>query len=142
MTPQQTAEGLSMDDLEAKRLFPTRPDLQEIFVAQRRCPKGQMTDRMKQLTDPQYALKQENARLISELRAAREEGWQDIETAPLNVQGLVWSPDASDRTDCFGTVKEYQDGGRFVTSAWLGYSFTHWRPLPAPPARTASEASS
>lgn len=69
------------------------------------------------------------------LTAAPEgvEGWLLLHDAPLDTQGLVWSPEAADRTDCFGTVKAFQDGGRFVTSQWLGYEFTHWRPLPAPP---------
>jgi hypothetical protein len=62
------------------------------------------------------------------------QGWLKLADAPLGVVGSVWSPDMPDRNDLQGSVYEYSDGGRGVSSVNRGSTFTHWHALPAPPA--------
>jgi hypothetical protein len=56
--------------------------------------------------------------------------WISINDAPLEVEGLVWSPSAPDRVDATGKVVAYSSGERFVASSWRGTEFTLWHPYP------------
>lgn len=85
-------------------------------------------------------------RLVAALEAAREYGWQPIETAPkpdIGADGfgkrLLLVVDCGD-----GTIPSVRRGYWAGTDWYLdcciglatacGYRVTHWRPLPAPPA--------
>ena len=70
-----------------------------------------------------------------ELRAYRKDGWQPIETAPMDGKflvwadhGLPWPASASDgviRSNAHGSVNNPKD--RYSLTA------THWMPIPAAP---------
>ena len=72
---------------------------------------------------------------LRELRAYRKEGWQPIETAPMDGKflvwadhGLPWPASASDgviRSNAHGSVNNPKD--RYSLTA------THWMPIPAAP---------
>ena len=64
-------------------------------------------------------------------------GWLDIDDAPINVPGHVWSPAYPERTDLQGTIYEFNVDGkleRHVTgNGNTGMTFTKWHPFPEPP---------
>lgn len=77
------------------------------------------------------------AEAAAALEAAREDGWQPIETAPNEAWFLVHSDRGwiglARRSDPDYAPDEgwFEDEHtEFLDPAWL----THWRPLPAPPA--------
>lgn len=63
-----------------------------------------------------------------ELRERETQGWQPIETAPLEERIIVGGPD---------WVGEVMAGSKDEWRKWQ-YPPTHWMPLPAPPAQPAS----
>ena len=76
-----------------------------------------------------------------------ERAWQPIETAPdddglLHVRG-VWVHDrASGKRLYFDAVAGYLEDGEFVTASgdhygWRPEDYTHWMPIPPPPADLA-----
>jgi hypothetical protein len=58
-------------------------------------------------------------------------GWQDIETAPMDTEVLLYWNDWTD-TDCYEAG--YAGGGR--PRAWRHGAATHWMHLPTPPERS------
>ena len=92
----------------------------------------------------------EKLRAAAALEAAREDGWQPMETAPKPAMGangfgkrLLLVVDCGD-----GTIQSVRIGYWEGTDWYLdccvglatdyGYRVTHWRPLPAPPAIDAA----
>jgi hypothetical protein len=62
-----------------------------------------------------------------------EPQWRKIESAPVNMDGIVWCKELVERNDIIGMVCEYSDGKRFISSQARGFIFTHWHPLPKAP---------
>lgn len=65
------------------------------------------------------------------------DGWQPIDSAPLEVNGHLWSPRYPERTDIIGRVVDF--GGERIGMAGMatGMKFTRWHRLPAAPDKRA-----
>lgn len=83
------------------------------------------------------------ARILSAFEPG--DGWRPIETAPRDGQtvllhGLLHRPsiDAGTPDTVMGHWTDYNGGG-WVWHGYLAITFTHWQPLPAPPAQGESQ---
>jgi hypothetical protein len=114
--------------------------------------------------EPEHVIELWNRRalLSQEAKKDRDDGWQDIATAPKDGTEILlrrgervgaaawveWEKRASEYHANGTYLGEYvQDGGASWTIGLDGNSWdgerkpTHWRPLPAPPAPSEGEAS-
>lgn len=64
---------------------------------------------------------------------AQPDAWVPISDAPLEVEGIIWTPEAPTRNDIHGTVGKHYDGERYVHGPWSGLHPTLWHPLPPLP---------
>ena len=85
------------------------------------------------------------AATYSEMELVRDEGWQDISTAPRNGRRvLVWGPDFQTVTEawfCEETGLWPRDSSHSDEGEPCNVGLpSHWRPLPEPPTHITTEA--